>query len=311
MSLKPATNSLSISGTTLLLNGQPCHLQGLSFFNALYNPSFNASREVKTAWLRKFKQNGINLLRVWCQWDFVDRTFVDLAEDHSMYTPQGYVREEYMLRLSELLELLDQEDMLMELTLFSHEKKPYFSSNTLEFTSLDMARLLRPYRNLILQIWNEESQDWQRCFEGIKGDDPRRLVTNSPGGADNLGDDLQNQTLDLLTPHTARGGSERFWEAAPRQVARLMERFRKPVIDDEPARDGTPHYGGIPGGTRPEQHIEQIRRVRALGGYHIYHHDMFQLGYGSPTIPPSGIPDPDFSPFQREVFDFLQGHPTW
>ncbi len=219
MPLKHTTSALSISGTTILHDGMPFTLQGLSFFNALYNRSFNASREVKVAWLRKFKENGINLLRVWCQWDFVDRTFIDVNEDHTLYSPQGFVREEYLLRLSELLELLDQEDMVMELTLFSHEKKPYFSSNTLEFTSLDMARLLRPYRNLIMQIWNEESQDWQRCYEAIKADDPRRLVTNSPGGSGVLGDELHNRTLDLLIPHTVRSTAGRFWEIAPQQVA--------------------------------------------------------------------------------------------
>jgi hypothetical protein len=34
-------------------------------------------------------------------------------------------------------------------------------------------------------------------------------------------------------------------------------------------------------------------------------------GYGSPAIPPSGIPDPDFSPFHRQVFDYLRDHKRW
>jgi hypothetical protein len=38
---------------------------------------------------------------------------------------------------------------------------------------------------------------------------------------------------------------------------------------------------------------------------------MFQYGYGHELTPPSGIPDPDFSPFHRAVFDWLRDHPTW
>jgi hypothetical protein len=45
--------------------------------------------------------------------------------------------------------------------------------------------------------------------------------------------------------------------------------------------------------------------VWELGGYVLYHHDMFQEGYGSPRTPPSGIPDPEFDPLHKEVFQFL------
>jgi hypothetical protein len=126
-----------------------------------------------------------------------------------------------------------------------------------------------------------------------------------------LGDDAQNEILDLLTPHTVRGGVDRFWETAPRQIAGLIEKFRKPVIDDEPARTGLVQFGGIEGGTKPEQHIAQVEAVRRAGGYHTYHHDMFQRAYGDPATPPLGLPDPDFSPFHRQVFDYLKAHLEW
>jgi hypothetical protein len=174
-----------------------------------------------------------------------------------------------------------------------------------------VARRLLPYRNLIVQIWNEDSTEVARHVAAVKREDPHRLVTNSPGYSNDLGDDAQNRLLDLLTPHTVRRQHERFWEEAPRQIAGLLERYAKPVIDDEPARCGIVQYGGIPGGTRPEQHIEQIKGVRAVGGYHIYHHDMFQRSYGDPATPPTGIPDPDFSPFHRQVFDYLRDHRQW
>ena len=34
---------------------------------------------------------------------------------------------------------------------------------------------------------------------------------------------------------------------------------------------------------------------------------MFQTGYGTPAVPPGGVPDPDFSPYHRQVFEFLKG----
>ena len=162
----------------------------------------------------------------------------------------------------------------------------------------------------ILQIWNEDSTEVTRYYEVIKALDPRRIVTNAPGFASDLGDETQNRLLDLLTPHTVRR-VERFWEQAPRQIASMLGRYKKPVIDDEPARTGIIQFGGIEGGTRPEQHIEHIRSVRAVGGYHTYHHDMFQSGYGHPATPPSGLPDPDFAPFHRQVFDFLRENKNW
>jgi hypothetical protein len=173
-----------------------------------------------------------------------------------------------------------------------------------------MAERLLPYRNVILQIWNEDSTGVRDCYQAIKKVDDQRLVTNSPGFANDLGDDVQNQMLDLLTPHTVRRQAERFWQVAPRQIASLIETYQKPVIDDEPARTGIVKFGGIEGGTTPDQHIAQIVAVREVGGYHTYHHDMFQNGYGHPATPSHGIPDPDH-PFHRRVFAFLRQHRAW
>jgi len=301
---------LSIADTQLLLDGQPFLLQGLSFFNAAYNPAFNRTSAERIAWLRRFQQYGINMLRVWCQWDFVDRTFVDLATHHTMYTAAGAVQVEPFERLAALIEEMDALGMVVEVVLFSHEKKPYYPPEVLERGAHNMAELLLPYRNLILQIWNEDSTAVARCYHAAKQVDPARIVTNAPGFANVLGDDAQNEMLDLLTPHTVRREAAHFWEIAPQQVAALLARFGKPVIDDEPARCGTTQYGGIPGGAQPWQHIEQIKQVRAVGGYHVYHHDMFQMGYGHPSIPPHGIPDPEF-PFHREVFAFLRDNRVW
>ena len=304
------TRVLEIEGMRLLLDGEPFYFQGLSFFNAVYNPNFNRSTDERLRWLHKFKDNGINALRVWCQWDF-DRPFVDVDPDHTMYTAEGEIRDEHFRTLAEIIEVMNSLGMVVEVTLFSHEKQPNLPVPVQERGARNVARRLLPYRNLILQIWNEDSTEVTRYYEAVKAVDSKRIVTNSPGFSNVLGDERQNRMLDLLTPHTVRRGVDRFWEVAPQQIAALLEQFGKPVIDDEPARTGTVQFGGIEGGTRPKQHVEQIKRVRAASGYHTYHHDMFQTGYGSPAVPPSGIPDPDLSPFHRQVFDHLRDHKQW
>ena len=57
--------------------------------------------------------------------------------------------------------------------------------------------------------------------------------------------------------------------------------------------------------TYPYDQILQIYEVWKKGGYITYHHDMFQTGYGTPSIPPSGIPDPEFNPYHRAVLEFI------
>jgi hypothetical protein len=32
---------------------------------------------------------------------------------------------------------------------------------------------------------------------------------------------------------------------------------------------------------------------------------MFQTGYGTPAVPPNGIPDPEFNPYHRAVLEFI------
>ena len=64
-----AARELSISGTEFRLDGQPFPYTGLSFFNAIYNPAFNQSAAERKQWLAKFGKYGINVLRIWAQWD--------------------------------------------------------------------------------------------------------------------------------------------------------------------------------------------------------------------------------------------------
>ena len=316
MHIQPrTTHVLTANGTKLYLDDEPFFFQGLSCFNAIYNPTLNASVQARDQWLNTFKCNGISVLRVWCQWDFSPpRTFVDVGPATTMYTENGEIVDAHFQRLEKLILAADALDMVIEVVAFSHEKIPGEENLPVplqEHAVRTLTRHLKPYRNLILQIWNEDSTNVVRHFEIIKAEDAERIVGNSPGFANNLGDDKQNHLMDVLMPHTVRRASEKFWEVAPQQIEQLLHTFGKPVIDDEPARCGIVQFGGIDGGTHPEQHIAQIGAVRKVGGYHTYHHDMFQRGYGSPTTSPSGLPDPAFSPFHRQVFDYLRENTEW
>ena len=305
----PAKHQLTVSGTKFLLNGVPFPYTGVSFFNAIYTTNFNASSEARVRWLKKFQGYGINVLRIWCQWDN-QRRFADASPTSTMYQPEGALRGDHLNRLQSILADADGEGMCVELVLFSQEswrEKIRLPSGADEQAVVALTRELMAFRNVTFQIWNEHDDERVLpLMKQIKSFDAKRLVTSSPGGAGVMGSDEENRALDYLTPHTSRQGSGRHWEIAPRELESLLKKFQKPVVDDEPARKGTPQFGGPKEATSPFDHILQIQAVWQLGAYTTYHHDMFQAGYGSPAVPPSGIPDPEFSPYHTQVFEFLR-----
>lgn len=298
---------LTISGTRFIQGGHPFPYTGVSFFNAIYNPAFNRDPAERQRWLTKFQRYGINVLRIWAQWDN-PRPFVDAGPEKTLYHPDGRLLDTHVATLKAIVTDADRAGMVIQLVLFSQESWHAgirLSPEAQDHAVAAVAVELRPYRNVILQVWNELSERVLEHVKTIKAIDPTRIVTNSPGGAGNLGDAAQNQVLDYLTPHTSRQSVGRTWEVAPKEVASLLARYRKPVVDDEPARNGTASYGGPKSPTSPFDHIVQINKMWELGAYVCYHHDMFQTGYGTPSCPPSGIPDPEFSPYHLQVFEFL------
>ena len=301
---------ITVSGTKFYRDGSPFPYTGVSFFNAIYNTNFNASSEARVAWIKKFQSYGINVLRVWCQWDNA-RGFVDASSASTMYQPDGLLRAEPLTTLKAMLRDCDAQGVVVELAFFAQES---FRENIRigppadEKAVAELTRELMPFRNVTFQIWNEH--DDERVIplvKLIKSLDRKRLVTNSSGYAGDLGRDEENRVLDYLTPHTSRQSKERkHWEVAAQEIESLLKKFNKPVVDDEPARNGTSQFGGPKETTYPTDHILNIYNVWRVGGYPTYHHDMFQTGYGTPACPPSGVPDPEFSPYHRRVFEFLK-----
>ncbi|MCX6329503.1 MAG: hypothetical protein NTZ85_08345 [Bacteroidia bacterium] len=64
-------------------------------------------------------------------------------------------------------------------------------------------------------------------------------------------------TLDYLSPHTTRDDN-RHWEVAVKEIEYLLKKYNKPVVDDEPARRGTPQFGGPKNPVLPTDHIIHI-----------------------------------------------------
>jgi hypothetical protein len=258
---------LGIDGTRFTVDGEPFAFTGVSFFNAIYNPAFNRSREERLDWIRKFQRYGVNVLRVWGQWDNA-RGFVDACDTCTLYLPDGSLREEHVARLEDIIADADRAGTVILLALFARES--WNEDIRLEDDAADravaaLARRLMPWRNVVLQIWNEFDHRAVDHVRTIKQIDPERIVTNSPGYAGVLGSAQENRALDYLSPHTTRHDG-RPWQVAPREIALLLAKYGKPVVDDEPARTGTPKFGGPRDETSPYDRILNTYNVWRAGG---------------------------------------------
>lgn len=297
---------LTVQGTRFLMDGEPFPYTGISFFNAVYNPAFNRSATERKQWLAKFQRYGINVIRIWCQWDGRPQ-YADAGPASTMYEQDGSLRAQPLQTLKAILDDTNEVGMGVELTFFAHES--WLANIRLAPEAADRAvaaltRELQPWRHVTFQVWNEFSERVVEHVNAIHRLDPARLVCNAPGNAGDLGDQAQNAVVDYLTPHTSRHGQPH-WRTAPEEIRFLLARYQKPVVDDEPARNGTANYGGPKAATNPYDQIVQIYEVWRAGGHVNYHHDMFQTGNGAPEVPPSGIPDPEFSPYHRRVLEFI------
>jgi len=300
-------NEITVKGTHFEMNGEPFEYTGLSFFNALYNPEFNKNSETRQKYIKLFKERGISVLRIWCQWDN-GTGFVDSGPAQTIYHLDGSLKPELLRRMKDILTDAEKDGMVILFVLFARESwnaNIRLSDQASELAVENITKELLPYRNLAFQVWNEYNYRTIEYYNIIKGIDPRRLVSNSPGYGSDLGSDEENRKMDFLSPHTTRT-DDRHWEVAANEIGQLIQKFRKPVVDDEPARRGTLQYGGPKSPTSPNDHILHIYNVWKAGGYVTYHHDMFQTGYGSVAVPANGIPAPGFSAYHDQVFDFLK-----
>jgi len=301
------TNEIKVKGNGFEMNGKPFEYTGISFFNALYNKEFNKNHETRLSYIKSFKEHGINVLRIWCQWDN-HSGYIDSGKGRTLYNDNGSLKPELVSRLNEIITDANSEGVVVLLVLFARESWDInirLSDQSTEKAVESITKEMLTHRNLIFQIWNEHNYRTAEYFDIVKKNDSTRLVTNSPGYGGDLGTDEENQKMDFLSPHTSRNDNIHL-ELAAEEIKLLIQKYHKPVVDDEPARRGTPLFGGPKLPTLPYDHIIQIYNVWKAGGYIIYHHDMFQTGYGSEAVPANGIPAPGFSAYHDQVFDFLK-----
>jgi hypothetical protein len=306
-SAQNSINKLQINGTRFEMNGKPFEYTGISFFNAIYNEEFNKNSSARKIWIKKFLDTGINVLRIWCQWDN-ERGFIDAAKENTVFNADGTIKPDQLNTIKAICKDADELEMVILFVLFSREswnENLRLSDEASEKGVVQLSVELKMYRNVVFQIWNEFDYRTIDYTKIIKSIDPDRIVTNSPGYAGFLGNNNENRILDFLSPHTTRT-TNRHWDIAPKEIEYLIEVYQKPVVDDEPARRGTPKFGGPKSATFPTDHILHIYNVWNAGGYAVYHHDMFQTGYGSDAIPATGIPVPGFSAYHDEVFEFIK-----
>lgn len=164
---------IGVDGTRFTLDGKPFAYTGVSFFNAIYNPAFHRDAERRRAWLAKFRKYGINVLRVWGQWDN-PRGFVDSCGRCTLYRADGSLDAEHLARLKAILETAREEGFVVELTLFSQESwrsNIRLADGAMEEAGRNLARELRPFGNVTFQVWNEFSHHTVAIVKAIKGVD--------------------------------------------------------------------------------------------------------------------------------------------
>ena len=125
----PARAGLSVDGTRLRLDGSPFRFRGLSFFNALFNASFNRDDQARRAWLSTFRRNGVTALRAWCQWDFQPpHLFADVGPGQSLFQPSGALADPFANRLVALADAAAELGMVLEVTLFPRNVVPTWTA---------------------------------------------------------------------------------------------------------------------------------------------------------------------------------------
>ena len=97
---------IAIKDTHFTLDGKPFEFFGVSFFNALYNPTFNQSESVRVEWLQKFRNTGITVLRIWGEWNN-KMGLADAADSCILYNRDGTLKSIYLTRFPNVVDMQD------------------------------------------------------------------------------------------------------------------------------------------------------------------------------------------------------------
>ncbi len=243
---KRTTLAISPSGLQFELDGVPQFLAGMSYYGALSADSPRLwERDLDDLW-----NAGMRWIRVWATWEFA-------GENVSAVDPEGAIRQPYMRRLRQLVDLCDRRGMVVDVTV-SRGKPPFPAEQPAHLKVIrTLAEALKPWRNVYIDVGNERDirdarhVPWPEVGElirAIKQIDPGRLCTASSGfGIERelmqaIGDVGR---LDMICPHLERTPNSA--QATLREVRRYRLWMRSggrycPVHLQEPFRRGYTSY---------------------------------------------------------------------
>ncbi|MEI8087800.1 MAG: cellulase family glycosylhydrolase, partial [Paludibacter sp.] len=154
-----STNEITVKGIGFEINGKPFEYTGISFFNALYNAEFNKNHETRLKYIKSFKEHGINVLRIWCQWDNLSG-YIDSGKGKTLYNDNGSLKPELVSRLNEIITDANSKGVVVLLVLFARESWDVnirLGDKPTEKAVESITKELLTHRNLIFQVWNEHN----------------------------------------------------------------------------------------------------------------------------------------------------------
>jgi len=176
--LPAAGPSLSVSGTTLQLDGRPVFLLGASLFDAL-GPAAPRDQD-----LDALKSWGVTIVRAWAHWH------------EPIYGADGALTAQGLARLLALSTRLSSRGLVLELVLLRPGQlpgQPYavFASPEARLRAVDaMTTALRDSRHVMFDLYNEHDHpdgpvshaELRVMRDRVKAIDPRRVVAVSSTG---------------------------------------------------------------------------------------------------------------------------------
>lgn len=214
--------ALTVSGPTILVDGRPTFLTGISLFDAL-GPA--APRDADLDALADW---GVNTVRVWAHWH------------EAIYQADGTLSSAGRERLVALARRMQAKRLTLELVLLRPgqlPKQPFavFASEAARASAVDaIARAMLPFRDVLFDLYNEHDHPdgpithvaARALRDRVKEIDPTRIVTissteyhlmSNAGAIDEgalrgeAGDGPDSVAVDVLAPHLPRTDD---WAAA-------------------------------------------------------------------------------------------------
>jgi hypothetical protein len=221
----PGAATVTVSGTSVLVDGREAFLLGVSLFDALGR---TPARDLDLDTLREW---GVTIVRVWAHWL------------EPIYQADGALTAPGRARLLELAQRLRARGFVLELVLLRPGQLPgqgvaIFTGETARVRAVQaMTSALRDYRNVVFDLYNEHNHPGgpishagaRALRDAVKAIDPARLVTISSiqghlvNAAGQVGKDEERNLreeagagpdavgVDIVAPHFIRSDD---WAAA-------------------------------------------------------------------------------------------------